>query len=100
MNKFTLFILALIFGIFGVHNFVLKQTKKGVMHLLLTIAGFFVMVGGSIYAFILELLTLGHFDTSILSTLIYVGAVIIGISFLWALYDGVMILLKKDEQTV
>lgn len=95
MNKIILFLIALFLGIFGIHDFLLKRVKRGILHLLLTVAGFVVMMGSLIFVLIVELLSLGYADPQQASIFIYVGAGVLGISGLWAIYDAFIILIDK-----
>lgn len=95
MNKIVLFLIALFLGVFGIHDFLLKRVKRGILHLLLTVAGFILMMGSFIFVFIIELLSLGYADPQQASIFIYVGVGVLGVSGLWAVYDAFVILIDK-----
>lgn len=80
------------FGIFGIHNFILKQYKKGIAHILIVIACYI--------PYIIASASCGYnsscYNTVMLTSFLQYLAVA---SYIWAIVEGVQILQSKKQNT-
>lgn len=97
MNKTVLFFIALFLGVLGIHDFIQKKIVKGVTHLLVTIVAIIGLGSSVLFQVLFSIFKGSEHQYSTLYTIISnIALGVLIFSFIWAVYDAVMILTKKE----